>query len=89
MPADRARRLPWLVVSEHGDTWLNTPWPARPGKLTEAEAAAVETVRGHLAGGPKQSDCCWINPETGAITPVAASYDWIRARLKMYLTVRA
>jgi hypothetical protein len=87
MPAERAARLPWLLIPDAGGALLNTPW-RRGAALNTAEAAAVEVMRGNMAGARSPAAPCWINPADGAETPVTASPAWLAARMRDYVTVR-
>jgi hypothetical protein len=86
MPAERIAGQPWLLIPDARGAVLNTPWPARRGALTEAEAATADAMRDLAADRPLDAPC-WISPD-GTVTPVAAGPGWLAARLRDYLTVR-
>jgi hypothetical protein len=89
MPADRAQAIPWLVA---GDL-LVTPWPARRGGLSDAEADAVRAVREHLVlaerdGRLPASDAVWIDARDGRCTPLTITSEaWLRGKMARHVTI--
>lgn len=85
LPPERQAALPWLVA---GDV-LITPWPARRGDLTRAEADAIAAVRNRLAARPADADAFWLDPRDGRVTPMTIHNEaWLRVKLSQNLAVR-
>ena len=80
-PPPAARIPPFLLARDGDELVLIAPFARRRRGPTQAEAAIVTTVAGHLRTLSPVRGPVWIDPHDGHVTPAAIGEGQLRRRL--------